>query len=218
MATKKSENDDASPVVVEISQALIGAVAEKLEKATAKFSDDEKAAIQTAFALAAKGLGTFTGPASCVGDLRIGIGEKAITVERKAGSDVPKMSEAFADAFCPGKLSRYDIDGLEVDKSSVGGGGLTTGSKSAVAAARPGGALGAKSAVAARPGGALGAKSAVAAAKTICRSAKPVPARAINLNPGYRIRRCAACRTSRCIPSFAINLNRCFAIRRCAPA
>ena len=204
MATKKSENDDASPVVVEISQALIGAVAEKLEKATAKFSDDEKAAIQTAFALAAKGLGTFTGPTSCVGDLRIGIGEKAITVERKAGSDVPKMSEAFADSFCPGKLSRYDIDGLEVDKSSVGGGGLTTGSKSAVAAARP--------------GGALGAKSAVAAAKTICRSAKPVPARAINLNPGYRIRRCAACRTSRCIPSFAINLNRCFAIRRCAPA
>src|SRR5262245_26938781 len=117
MATKSMPNkpddgspkDNGSPKVVEISQSLIGTVANKLEEGTAKFGDDEKAVIQTVFALAAKGLGAFAGSASCVGDLRIRIGEKGISVERKADSDVPKMSEAFADSFCPGKLSRYDI-------------------------------------------------------------------------------------------------------------
>jgi hypothetical protein len=169
MVVSRPERDEAPPEVVEISQALIGAVANKLEDGTASFSDDEKAVVQTVFALAAKGLGAFPGPVSCVGDLTIRIGEESISVERRAGSDVPKMSEAFADSFCPGKLSRYDIEGLEVDRSAVGtemssGAAVSAGAKSVAALA-----AGAKS-VAAAAGAksvaalAAGAKSVAAAA------------------------------------------------------
>jgi hypothetical protein len=181
MVTETPELDETPPEtppkVVEITQALIGAVATKVDDGSANFNDDEKAVMQTIFALAAKGLSAFPGPVSCVGDLTIRIGDTSISVERRVGSDVPKMSESFTDSFCPGKLRRYDIEGLEVDKSAVGSGMSSGGAASAKSVAAAAGAksvaatAGAKSVAAATAAGAKSVAATAAGAKSVAATA-----------------------------------------------
>ena len=181
---QESQNPSAAGKtrLTEISESSISALGRKLDEFGKNLSEDDQVTLATVFALAARGFTTFTGPVSCARDLRIGVGRESISVEQISGGSIPKLSEMFADAFCPGKVGRFSIEGLEVEKTMIG--------TKSVAAANPSAAAGTKSVAASafcRNPGMMASKSVAASA--FCRNpgmmaSKSVAASAFCRNPG----------------------------------
>ena len=156
-----------STQVTEITLPLIEALGGKLNELGRSLSDDEQVVLATAFTLAARSFSTFCGAEACVGDVRVGLGRNSVSVERRSGSSVPKLSETLESVFCPGKAGRFSIEGMEVDRTMFGAKSVAAGAKSVAAGfCRTPGMVGAKSvaAGACRFPGMAGAKSVAAGA------------------------------------------------------
>lgn len=166
MVESEKDQTESAATVTEISSDLVGGLGGKLDEFARGLSDDEQMTLATAMALAARGIATACGPAACIGVLAIGLGRNGISAIRRAGSSIPRLSQSLESVFCPGKASRFGIEGLEVERSFTGAKSVTAGAKS-VAAGFCGnaGLMGAKSVAAAgfamQPGFA-GAKSTAA--------------------------------------------------------
>jgi hypothetical protein len=140
---------------------------EKLDEFARTLSDDEQMALATAFGLAGRGLGTFWGSQACIRPFMVALKAGSICVARGAGGSVPRLSESFENAFCPGSAGRFSIEGLEVDKTVTGAKSVAAGAKSVAAGmCRFPGSMGAKSVAAGfcRNPGFAGANSVAAAA------------------------------------------------------
>jgi hypothetical protein len=191
--TKEPEGDTGAPQqparnVTEVSKDTVERLGAKLDGFARDLSDDERLTLATALALAGRGFGTFMG-VTCAGDLRIGVGTGALSIERLSSGAEPKLSDTLADAFCvTGSSSRFSIEGLEVEKTMVGTKSVGAAGAKSVAAACANPAFagnfacrGAKSVAAGNfPGNfaCRGAKSVAAAnfGNIACRGAKSVAA------------------------------------------
>jgi hypothetical protein len=206
--TEKAAAAASARNITEITGTVIEDLGAKLDEFGRSLSDDEQTVLATALTLAGRGFGTLLGQQACIGEVNVGLGRNSISVERRAGSPPPKLAGALEAAFCPGKASRFSIEGLEVDRTvygakSVAAGacqtfGLAAAKSVAAAACRFPGAVGSKSVAAtACRTGLGGAKSVAAAAKSVAAAAKSVAAAACRYPGavGSKSVAAAACRT-----------------------
>jgi hypothetical protein len=102
----------------EISPELVTGLGAKLDEFARSLNDDEHTTIATALALARCGLATISGRVACIGALAIRLGQSSISVARQAGTSIPRLSEGLESLYCPGRASRFSIEGLEVERQS----------------------------------------------------------------------------------------------------